>query len=121
MIARTWHGRVAASAADAYYEYLLRTGLSDYRASEGNRGVLVQRHIEGDVAHFVLTTIWDSVDAIKAFAGEDVELARYYPEDDEYLLEQERYVTHAEILMLDLPTSAPPAPPARPPTGRSGG
>ncbi len=106
MIARTWHGRVAASDADAYYDYLLRTGVFDYRATEGNRGVLVQRRIEGDVAHFVLTTIWDSVDAIKAFAGEDYELARYYPpEDDEYLLEKERYVTHAEVLMLDLPDS----------------
>lgn len=101
MIARTWHGRVPASKADAYYDYLLRTGLSDYRSTEGNRGVLVQRRVEGDVAHFLLITLWDSVDAIKRFAGEDYELARYYPEDDEYLLEREPTVTHAEVLMFD--------------------
>jgi len=66
-IARTWHGRVPAAKADAYYQYLLPTGLPDYRAAPGNRGVLVQRRIDGGVAHFVLTTLWDSVESIKAF------------------------------------------------------
>jgi hypothetical protein len=103
MIARTWHGRVPASRADAYYQYLLRTGLADYQSTPGNRGVLVQRRIEGDVAHFSLTTLWDSVAAIKRFAGEDYEVARYYPEDDDYLLEREPFVTHAEALMVAFP------------------
>ena len=103
MIARTWHGRVPASKADDYYAYLIRTGLADYRATPGNRGVLVQRRIEGDVAHFLLTTLWDSVEAIKRFAGEDYEAARYYPEDDDYLLEREPFVTHAEALMAAFP------------------
>jgi heme-degrading monooxygenase HmoA len=103
VIARTWHGRVPAAKAEAYYAYLLRAGLADYRATPGNRGVLLQRRIEGDVAHFLLTTLWDSVDAIKRFAGEDYEVARYYPEDDDYLLEREPYVTHAEALLLVMP------------------
>ena len=103
MIARTWHGRVPAAKAETYYAYLLRTGLADYRSTPGNRGVLVQRRLEGDVAHFLLTTLWDSVDAIKRFAGEDYELARYYPEDDDYLLEREPYVTHADALLVMLP------------------
>ena len=97
MLARTWHGRVPASKADAYYAYLLRTGLADYRATPGNRGLLVQRRIEGDVAHFLLTTVWDSLDAIKRFAGEDYEAARYYPEDDDYLLERDDHVSHYEV------------------------
>jgi heme-degrading monooxygenase HmoA len=100
MIARTWHGRVPASKAEAYHAYLLRTGLADYQATPGNRGVLVQRWVEGDVAHFLLTTLWDSVDAIKRFAGEDYERARYYPEDDEFLLEREPSVHHAEVLLV---------------------
>jgi heme-degrading monooxygenase HmoA len=98
-IARTWHGRVPAAKADAYHAYLLRTGIADYRTTPGNRGVLVQRHIVGDVAHFTLTTLWDSIDSIKAFAGEDHEQARYYPEDDEFLLEREPRVHHAEVLL----------------------
>lgn len=98
MIARTWKGRVPAAKADEYYRYLLATGVPDYRATPGNRGVLVQRRIEGDVAQFVLTTLWDSIDSIKTFAGDDYERARYYPADDEFLLERELYVAHAEVL-----------------------
>ena len=94
MIARAWHGRVPAAKADAYYAYLLATGLADYQRTPGNRGVWVFRRTEGDVTHFLLTTLWDSYDAIRAFAGADYERARYYPEDDDFLLEREPLVVH---------------------------
>ena len=110
MIARAWHGRVPAAKADAYYAYLLRTGLTDYAATPGNRGVYVFRRVEGDVAHFLLTTLWESIEAIKRFAGEEYERARYYPEDDDYLLEREPSVTHYEVLLASsVPTSDTPA------------
>lgn len=99
MIARTWHGRVPAEKADAYYEYLLETGVKGYGSTEGNRGVHVLRRVEGDEAHFLLLTFWDSWDAIEAFAGDDAERAKYYPEDAEYLLEFEPTVTHYEVLV----------------------
>lgn len=99
MIARTWHGRVSAAKADAYLGYLRRTGLADYQHTPGNRGVLVFRRTEGDVTHFVLTTLWDSVDAIRRFAGDDYHRARYYPEDDDYLLEREPLVTHYDVVL----------------------
>jgi heme-degrading monooxygenase HmoA len=102
MIARTWRGRVPANRSDAYYDYLLKTGLADYTNTPGNLGLLVQRRVEGDTAEFVLTTLWDSFESIKRFAGEQYELARYYPEDDDYLLERETYVTHADVLMAVL-------------------
>ncbi|HEY9479544.1 MAG TPA: hypothetical protein VIP79_05625 [Gemmatimonadaceae bacterium] len=101
MISRKWHGRVPATKADEYYAYLLRTGLADYRATPGNLAVLVERWVDGDVAHFLLTTVWESLEAIKRFAGEAYELARYYPEDDDYLLEREPTVQHAEVLYFD--------------------
>ncbi len=102
MIARTWHGRVPAEKSDAYQEYLQRTGLADYRGTPGNRGIVVLRRIEADVAHFTLTSFWDSLDAIKRFAGADHERARYYPEDDDYLIEREANVVHHEVLAADL-------------------
>jgi heme-degrading monooxygenase HmoA len=98
MIARQWHGRVPAERADAYYEYLLRTGLPDYRWTPGNHGVYVFRRQEGGVAHFLLTTLWDSLESIRAFAGDDIGRARYYPEDTDYLLELEPTVTHFQVL-----------------------
>ncbi|HKW41380.1 MAG TPA: hypothetical protein VJN39_09025 [Gemmatimonadales bacterium] len=101
MIARTWHGRVPTHKADAYATYLERTGLPDYRATPGNRGVLALRRTEGDVTHFVLTTLWDSVDAIRRFAGDDYQRARYYPEDEHFLLEKEPLVVHHNVLMAE--------------------
>ncbi|MDB4909666.1 MAG: antibiotic biosynthesis monooxygenase [Gemmatimonadetes bacterium] len=98
MIARSWHGRVPESKGEAYYAYLLRTGLADYASTPGNRGVRVLRRTSGGVTEYLLTTLWDSIEAIKAFAGEDYERARYYPEDDEYLLEREELVMHYELL-----------------------
>ena len=98
MIARIWHGRVPADKTDTYHAYLLKTGVADYRATPGNRGVYVMRRVEEQVAHFELLTFWDSVETIKAFAGDDYERARYYPEDDEFLLEREPRVTHLEVL-----------------------
>jgi heme-degrading monooxygenase HmoA len=98
MIARTWHGVVRAADADAYHAYLLRTGVPDYRATPGNAGVYVLRRAEGDRTHFLLLTLWDSWDAVRAFAGDDPERARYYPEDRQYLLEREPHVTHYEVL-----------------------
>lgn len=98
MIARTWHGVVPAEKSDAYHEYLLETGVPDYQRTPGNLGVYVFRRTEGDTAHFLLLTLWDSLDAIRAFAGLDVERAKYYPEDEAYLLELEPTVTHYEVL-----------------------
>ncbi|MGH7713126.1 MAG: antibiotic biosynthesis monooxygenase family protein [Gemmatimonadaceae bacterium] len=102
MIARTWHGRVRADQGDEYYAILQRSGLADYRATPGNRGVLVLRRTEGDVTQFVLTSFWDSFDAIRIFAGDEYERAHYYAEDDRYLLEKEPFVTHHDVVMADV-------------------
>lgn len=58
MIARTWHGMTPASKADAYFDFLNRTGIPDYKATPGNRGVTVLRRIDGEVAHFLLISFW---------------------------------------------------------------
>ena len=98
MIARVWRGRVPTSKAAAYHQYLLETGLRDYAETPGNRGVqLLRRETEG-VTEFLLISLWDSLEAIRQFAGDDYERARYYPKDTEYLLELEPKVAHYEVL-----------------------
>lgn len=98
MIARIWHGVTPAAKADEYVQFLNRTGVRDYRATEGNLSVHVLRRIEGDESHFLIMTLWESEEAIKKFAGEAVEQARYYPEDREFLLEFEEKVTHYQVV-----------------------
>ena len=98
MIARSWHGRVPAARGDEYFDYLTRTGLADYQATPGNLAVLVERWVEDDAAHFLITTLWDSIESIKKFAGEAYQVARYYDEDDDFLLEREPGVHHSDVL-----------------------
>lgn len=97
MIARIWHGRTKACDADAYVDYLYKSGIPAYRATTGNRGAWVLRRTNGDVTHFITLSFWESRDAIAAFAGDDIDVAKYYPEDKKYLLELELTVTHYEL------------------------
>ncbi len=98
MIARLWHGRVPLAKAEAYHQYLLLTGLADYTKVKGNRGVSLLRKDEAAITHYYTLTYWDDIEAIKLFAGEDYEKARYYPEDKDYLLEFEPTVMHYDVL-----------------------
>jgi heme-degrading monooxygenase HmoA len=97
LIARTWHGRTAAIKADEYLAFLIERAIPDYRSIAGNRGVTILRRIEDDAAHFLILTLWESREAIEAFAGADIEQAKYYDEDQDFLLEFEPTVTHYEV------------------------
>lgn len=99
MIARIWRGVTPESKADEYFDYLMATGVKDYRETKGNHGVQVLRRIREGHAEFLLLTLWESWDAIHRFAGDDVEKAVYYPEDVEYLLSLEPKVEHYQVLL----------------------
>lgn len=99
MIARVWRGQTRAEDAARYLDYLRRTGLLDVRATPGNRGVQIQRRIVEDRAEFVFTSYWDSMDAIRGFAGDDVHRARYYPEDEEMLLALPAGIDHFDVVV----------------------
>ncbi len=98
MIARTWHGIVPSEKSDAYFDYLSQTGIPGLQKTAGNLGVYVLRRIEGDHAHFFMMSLWRTREDIRAFAGADIERARYYPEDETFLLERVPQVTHYEVL-----------------------
>jgi heme-degrading monooxygenase HmoA len=98
MIARSWRGATKAQDGEAYLEYLHRTGLSEYRNTTGNRGVLALRRIVNDRAEFLLISLWESEDAIRRFAGDDTEKAVFYPEDERFLVERDDRVSHYEVV-----------------------
>ena len=101
MIARIWKGRTRASQSDRYMEYMQTTGVPDIRATDGNRGVYVLRRIDGDEAEFTFISLWESIEAIRRFAGEEIDRAVYYPEDRDYLLSLDPRVIHHEVLVAD--------------------
>ena len=98
MIARTWTGVVRRADADAYADYIRETGFAEYGRTAGNRGAWMLRRDDGDRTEFITLSMWDSVDAIKSFAGEDIEAAVLYPEDERYLIDGESRVTHYEVV-----------------------
>jgi heme-degrading monooxygenase HmoA len=97
MIAREWKGTVRRTDADVYADYIRRTGFTAYADTPGNRGAWLLRRDEGDRTEFVTLSLWDSVDAIRSFAGEDIEAAVLYPDDERYLIGGESTVTHYEV------------------------
>jgi len=99
MIARSWRGATRAQDAETYLEYLQRTGFAEYRKTLGNRGVLGLRRIVKDRAEFLLISLWDSTDAIRRFAGDDIEKAVFYPEDERFLVERDDHVSHFEVVL----------------------
>jgi heme-degrading monooxygenase HmoA len=100
MIARIWHGKTTIDKADAYMEeYFHKTGLPDYQAMEGNLGVLVLWQDEGEQAEFLMITLWESEGDIQKFAGDDINKARYYPEDHRYFATLEPNVAHFDVLV----------------------
>ena len=98
MIARMWHGRVPTSKARAYREFLNKRAIPDYRSVDGNISVYILERVQDEVTHFITLTFWESMDAITGFAGDDVEAAKYYPEDKDFLLEFEPRVLHYAVV-----------------------
>jgi len=98
MIARIWRGVVEATDADAYADYMLETGVPGYTSTPGNRGVYMLRRISEAGCEFVMVSLWSSMDDVRAFAGDDVEQAVFYPEDDKFLVERDLRVRHYEVV-----------------------
>ena len=98
MIARTWRGWTRREDADAYLDYIERTGGRASRETPGNSGFYILRREDGDRIEFVTISLWDSLDAIRAFAGDNLDEAVFYDEHDHFLVDRERFVTHYEIV-----------------------
>ena len=98
MIARTWRGWVRSEDRAAYAAYVEETGMAQYRRTPGNVAAhLLTRDLGDGRAEVVTVSLWASLDDVRAFAGDDVEAAVFYPEDDRYLVDRERTVTHYEV------------------------
>jgi heme-degrading monooxygenase HmoA len=97
MIARIWKGVVRRADADAYAEYIRATGFNEYAETAGNLGAWMLRRDQAERTEFITYSLWESVQAIRAFAGEDIDAAVYYPEDERYLVERDATVAHYEV------------------------
>ena len=98
MIARIWRGVVRSDDAEAYVNYIVNTGMAEYQSTPGNQGAWMLRRDDGDRSEIVTFSLWDSRDSIRAFAGDDIDQAVFYPEDDHFLLERDLTVRHYDVV-----------------------
>jgi heme-degrading monooxygenase HmoA len=99
VILRRWSARIRTADEAEYVVYIAGTGLDDYRATPGNLGAQMLVRTLGDGESEVTTlSWWESIEAIAAFAGEDIDRARYYPEDDRFLLTRPDHVEHHRVV-----------------------
>lgn len=110
VILRRWTGRIRSADEAIYVAYVIRTGAMDYAATPGNIGFQVASRDLGDGTTEVTTlSWWRSLDAIRAFAGDPVDAARYYPEDDRFLIARPEHVEHHRVVASRLQWPGPAA------------
>ncbi|MHA1911679.1 MAG: antibiotic biosynthesis monooxygenase [Candidatus Kariarchaeaceae archaeon] len=97
MIVRVGHDIVPKEKSKLYNEFLIERAVPDYSSIDGNLSVKILRRDEEEVTHFLTITTWKSYEVIKKFAGENIDQAKYYPEDKEFLIEFEPNVIHYEV------------------------
>jgi hypothetical protein len=96
-LARIWIGHTRLEDRAEYVRYLEKSGMAAYRAIPGNRGAfLLVRELENR-AEFLTLSFWDGWDSIRTFAGEDPGRARYFPDDERFLLDFPKEVRHYEV------------------------
>jgi heme-degrading monooxygenase HmoA len=101
VVAREWKGRVAPARAEEYHRYLLG-GVAKLRSVRGSLGVQVMRREEAGAVEFTVISYWESREAIKAYAGQDIEKPHHLPKDRELLLELPTRVLHYDVSLADL-------------------
>ncbi|EOR25368.1 hypothetical protein A500_10235 [Clostridium sartagoforme AAU1] len=97
MISRTWHGIVPIEMKENFKNHLEITGVKDTISISGNKGAFVKIVDQGNYTHFFLCTLWDKMESVILYAGENPEVAVTYPEDEKYGLISDPIVIHQEV------------------------
>jgi antibiotic biosynthesis monooxygenase (ABM) superfamily enzyme len=97
VIARVWRGATLAEHAEEYAAYLEETGMRKAREIPGARGTLVLRRERAGYAEFETILLFDSLENVKAFAGDELDLAVFFEQDDRFLIERDLEVRHYEV------------------------
>ncbi|HBC3497149.1 TPA: antibiotic biosynthesis monooxygenase [Vibrio parahaemolyticus] len=97
MIAREWKATCPKEHEEGFIVYLYETGIKDTSATKGFLGAQILNRDLGYDAEITLLTYWEDLDCIKSFAGEDISIAKLYPEDEKYKLNPDLHVSHYEV------------------------
>ena len=101
MIARVWYGRSTPDNANDYVIHLREMVFPKLETIDGHEGAYILRRDEGGAVEFGVITLWNSMAAIRAFAGDDAEVAVVPPQAQRLLADYDRSVKHYEIIERD--------------------
>jgi len=101
MIARVWSARTTSMQAPAYVEHLRTQVLPAVRSVDGYGGALLLERAAPEAVEISVLTFWRSLDAIRGFAGADLEGAVVAEEAAALLTEFDRRVRHYEVVVHD--------------------
>ena len=99
MIVRTWSARATKAGAEAYSAYFAHTLLPQLRELTGFSGAFLLARDDGGVVELTAHTMWESLDAIRAFAGDDITAAVVEPEALAVLQHSDSNVIHRDVLV----------------------
>ena len=97
MIARVWHGYATLENADAYESMLKPELLPGLSSKKGFRGSYLLRRAHGDEVEFITIILWESLDDIRAIAGDDYETAVVPEERKRVLSRWDLKAAHYEV------------------------
>lgn len=97
MIVRTWKCQALAAQAEAYHAYLIRTVFASLRPIRGHRGAYLLKREVGDRVEFEVISFWDTAEAIKEYAGEEIGRAMVKPEAQAMLAQFDEFVDHYNL------------------------
>ena len=100
MITRMWRGWTAADDADAYEQFLRTELFPEVAKLRGFCGARILRRRMGEEEEFVTLTSFESLDAVRTFAGDDFETPVIEPEAERLLLRYERRAVHYETAVV---------------------
>ncbi len=103
MIARMWRGWAPTKDADQYEAHYRHEVVPELQQIAGFRGAQLSRRTSGDEIEFVSVTLFDDLDAIRAFAGDNFDLAVVADQARGVLVRFDERVTHYDVC-VDLRT-----------------
>ena len=102
MIARIWRGSTLPTKANDYVRHLQMSVLPELRQINGFQGVYLMRRDSSEAVEFIVLTLWESMDAIRKFAGENAEVAVVASAAQVLFREYDSTVKHFEVVLHTL-------------------
>jgi heme-degrading monooxygenase HmoA len=97
VIARVWHGKTSRSDRASYLAFVKKAAVKEFKGAKGNLGAYILVRDSEDSTEFLVMSFWESMKAIRGFAGGDPDKPVYFAQDSEYLLRLTSIVKHYKV------------------------